>query len=164
MPTTPETPLAMNMGMPRAKAGRSSLSAPNVRAAGVGSTYKVLAKMPGGKKQGLFEITQWDPPHRYGYRSLEIAFPFKTIESTISLAPRNGGTQVILDAQFALTGLLSLAEGMFADLAWSPPPPMLARSGRPKMRCGCPHVGARRPRGRRLLRAWVDGIAPAARR
>ena len=86
-------------------------------AAGAGSTSKVVAKMPGGKKTGLFAITQWDPPHRYGYRSLEIAFPFKAIESTITLAPRDGGTQVTFEAQFALTGLLSLVEGLFVGAA-----------------------------------------------
>lgn len=48
--------------------------------------------MPGGKKKGLFEITQWDPAQRYGYRSVEIAFPFKSVESTITLAPQDGGT------------------------------------------------------------------------
>lgn len=86
-------------------------------AAGVGSTYRVLAKMPGGKKKGLFEITKWDPPHRYGYRSLEIAFPFRAIESTITLTPRDGGTQLTFEAQFALVGLLSLAEGLFVGMA-----------------------------------------------
>jgi hypothetical protein len=85
--------------------------------AGVGSTYNVLAKMPGGMKKGLFEITQWDPPQRYGYRSREIAFPFKSIESTISLAPQDGGTELTFEAQFALAGLLSLVEGMFVKMA-----------------------------------------------
>lgn len=86
-------------------------------AARAGSTYRVVAKMPGGKKKGLFEITQWDPPQRYGYRSREIAFPFESIESTITLAPQDGGTQLTFEAQFALSGLLSLVEGMFVKMA-----------------------------------------------
>ena len=54
---------------------------------GIRSTYSVLAKMLGGKTEGLFEITQWDPPNRYSYKSVKLAFP-GSIESCIALAPR----------------------------------------------------------------------------
>ncbi|HET9909130.1 MAG TPA: SRPBCC family protein [Anaerolineales bacterium] len=87
-------------------------------APGPGSTYKVLSKMSGGKNEGLFEITQWDPPHRYGYKSISrLPFPIESIESTITLAPKEHGTQITFESQFGLVGVLKLADGMFRKLA-----------------------------------------------
>ena len=83
---------------------------------GVGSTYRVLARLPGGKKEGLFEITQWDPPHRYSYKSIRLAFPIGSIESAITLAPKENGTQLTFESQFRLVGILTFAEGFFARL------------------------------------------------
>jgi uncharacterized protein YndB with AHSA1/START domain len=85
---------------------------------GLGSTYKVLAKMPGGKNEGLFEITQWEPPHRYGYKSISgLPFPIESIESTVMLASKENGTQITFESQFGLAGILKFAEGMFRKLA-----------------------------------------------
>ena len=85
---------------------------------GVGSTYKVLAKMSGGKNEGLFEITQWDPPHRYCYKSIsKLPFPIKSIESAVTLAPKENGTQLIFESQFGIAGILKFADGMFGKLA-----------------------------------------------
>ena len=85
---------------------------------GPGSTYKVLSKMSGGKNEGLFEITQWDPPQRYSYKSIsKLPFPIESIESTITLAPKEHGTQITFESQFGLVGILKLAEGMFRKLA-----------------------------------------------
>jgi carbon monoxide dehydrogenase subunit G len=83
---------------------------------GIKSTYSVLVKMPGGKKEGLFEITQWDPPNRYSYKSVKLAFP-GTIESCIALAPKKNGTQVTFEAQIAVTGILKIAEGILGKQA-----------------------------------------------
>ncbi len=83
---------------------------------GVGSTYRVLARMPGGKKEGLFEITQWDPPHRYSYKSIRLAFPIESIESAIMLAPKENGTQLTFESQFELVGTLKFAEGFFTRM------------------------------------------------
>jgi uncharacterized protein YndB with AHSA1/START domain len=84
---------------------------------GIGSTYRVLAKMPGGKKEGLFEITQWDPPHRYSYKSVRLAFPLESIESAVTLAPQEKGTQLTFESQFGIAGILKFAEGMFGKLS-----------------------------------------------
>ena len=87
-------------------------------APGLGSTYKVLAKMSGGKNEGLFEITQWDPPQRYSYKSISrLPFPIESIESAVTLAPKENGTQITFESQFGLVGLLKFAEGMFSKLA-----------------------------------------------
>ncbi len=81
---------------------------------GVGSTYKVFA----GKNEGLFEITQWTPPHRYSYKSISgLPFPIESIESAVILAPKENGTQITFESQFGLVGLLKFAEGMFSKLA-----------------------------------------------
>ena len=86
-------------------------------APGIGSTYKVLAKMPGGKKEGLFKIIHWDPPNHYRYKSIRLAFPIESIESAITLAPKENGTQLTFESQFGIVGILKFAEGMFGKLA-----------------------------------------------
>lgn len=87
-------------------------------APGLGSTYKVLAKMSGGKNEGLFEITQWDPPKRYSYKSISrLPFPIESIESAVTLAPKENGTQITFESQFGLVGLLKFAESLFSKLA-----------------------------------------------
>ena len=87
-------------------------------APGLGSTYKVLAKMSGGKNEGLFEITQWDPPQRYSYKSLSsLPFPIESIESAVTFAQKENGTQITFESQFGLVGILKFAEGMFSKLA-----------------------------------------------
>jgi hypothetical protein len=87
-------------------------------APGLGSTYRVLAKMSGGINEGLFEITQWDPPQHYGYKSISrLPFPMESIESVVMLAPKGNGTQITFESQFGLVGMLKLAEGMFSKLA-----------------------------------------------
>jgi carbon monoxide dehydrogenase subunit G len=83
---------------------------------GIGSTYRVLTKMLGGKTEGLFEITHWDPPNRYSYKSIKLSFP-GSIESLFTLAPKENGTQVTFEAQIATTGLFKLAEGMLGKQA-----------------------------------------------
>ena len=84
---------------------------------GVGSTYKLDVKMFGRTSETLFEITSWDPPNRYGYRSVNISSPVESIESVISLAPMENGTQMTFEAHLAASGLFKLIEGMFGKLA-----------------------------------------------
>ncbi len=87
-------------------------------ALGLGSTYKVVAKMSGGKNEGLFEITQWDPPQRYTYKSISgLPFPIESIESVVTLASKENGTQITFESHFGLVGILKFAEGMFSKLA-----------------------------------------------
>ena len=84
---------------------------------GVGSSYRVVGRILGARKEGAFEIVQWDPPHRYGYRSLTGMFPIDSIESVVTLQERDGRTRVTLDGRFELAGLLRLADGPLGPLA-----------------------------------------------
>jgi len=87
-------------------------------APGPGSTYRVLTKMSGKENEGLFEVTQWSPPHNYSYKSISrLPFPIESIESTIALSPKGNGTQLTFESQFGLAGVLKFAEGMFKKLA-----------------------------------------------
>ncbi len=83
---------------------------------GIGSTYKVLAKMPGGKKEGQFEITHWDPPNRYGYKTSARVGPVESIEAVITLAPKENGTQLAIESQSKLAGVPKFAEGFVARM------------------------------------------------
>lgn len=82
----------------------------------VGATFKVVANMRGGKTEGLFEITNWDPPNRYSYKSVKLSFP-GTMESIFTLAPKDNGTQVTFEGQIAITGILKFAERMLGKRA-----------------------------------------------
>jgi len=82
----------------------------------IGATYRVVANMRGGKTEGIFEITNWDPPNRYSNKSVKLSFP-GTIESFYTLAPKDNGTQVTFVAQIAITGILKLAEGILGKRA-----------------------------------------------
>lgn len=83
-----------------------------------GSTYRVQANVSGKEDEGLFEITQWDSPRRYSYKSISgLPFPIERIESTVTLDPKENGTQLTFESQFGLVGILKLAEGMFRKLA-----------------------------------------------
>ena len=85
---------------------------------GLGSMYRVRTKMSGGKNEGLFEITQWDPSHRYSYRSISrLPFPLECIESAVTLTPKENGTQLTFESQFGLVGVLKVVEGMFRKVA-----------------------------------------------
>lgn len=82
----------------------------------IGSTYKTVAKAFGGKAEYLLEITHWDPPNHYSYKSVKIPFP-GSIESSYTLAAKENGTQVTWEVQIATTGLLKIAESMLGKQA-----------------------------------------------
>ncbi|MBZ0298307.1 MAG: SRPBCC family protein [Anaerolineae bacterium] len=83
---------------------------------GIGSTYRVSANLFGSRKEGLFEIVQWDCPNCYSYKMNARAFPIERMESTITLRPKNDGTQVNFESQFELVSALKFAEGFFAKV------------------------------------------------
>jgi carbon monoxide dehydrogenase subunit G len=83
---------------------------------GVGSTYRVSARMLGSKKGGLFEIVRWDRPNLYSYKMNARAFPIERLESTITLGQKNNGTQVTFESQFEIVGALKFAEGFFVRM------------------------------------------------
>ena len=82
----------------------------------IGSTYRVSARLFGFRKEGLFEIVQWDRPNCYIYKMNARAFPIERMESTITLKPKNDGTQVTFASQFELVGALKFVEGFFAKM------------------------------------------------
>jgi carbon monoxide dehydrogenase subunit G len=82
----------------------------------IGSTYRVSAKLFGSRKEGLFEIVQWDRPNGYSYKMNARTFPIERMESTIALKPKNNGTQVTFESQFELVGALKFAESFFAKV------------------------------------------------
>lgn len=85
-------------------------------APGPGSTYRVSARLLGSKKEGLFEVIQWDRPNCYSYQISQRAFPIEQMLSTIMLQPKNSGTQVTFESHFELVGVLRFAEGFFAGM------------------------------------------------
>lgn len=85
-------------------------------AQGVGSTYRVSARLLGSKKAGLVEIIHWDRPNRYSERLIGRAFPIEHMEHTISLSPNDGGTQVTFESQFEIASVLKFAEGFLARM------------------------------------------------
>ena len=86
-------------------------------APGVGSIYKGLGRMPGKNNiEAQFEITQWDPPNCYGYKTNMRIFPAEGFASVITLAPKEGGTQLTFESHFKLIGVFKFAEGLFAKM------------------------------------------------
>jgi carbon monoxide dehydrogenase subunit G len=84
---------------------------------GIGSTYKQVVKFLGRNSETVFEISSWDPPNRYGYRSINIPPPAESIESVITLAPKENGTQLTFEAQLGAIGIFKFAEGMLGKMA-----------------------------------------------
>lgn len=83
---------------------------------GVGSTYRVSARLFGATKEGLVEIAQWDRPNLYGYRLIGRAFPLERMETTVRLGTNNGATQLTFESRFEVSRVLKLAEGFFARM------------------------------------------------
>ena len=83
---------------------------------GIGSTYRVSVNLFGSRKQGLFEIVEWDCPDCFSYKMNARAFPIERMKSTITLRPKNDGTQVTFESRFELVGVLKFAEGFFAKM------------------------------------------------
>jgi len=82
---------------------------------GIGANFKVVTKFLGGNTESLLEVTYWDPPNRYGFKSIKIPFPIASIEGITTLAPKENGTQLTLEGRVALVGLFKWAEGFFGE-------------------------------------------------
>lgn len=84
---------------------------------GVGSAFRASSPAPGSKKEMMFEIVQWDPPNRYGYRMNErLLFIINGFESIITLSPKDNGTQVTFESRFEISGALKFTEGLFVRM------------------------------------------------
>jgi carbon monoxide dehydrogenase subunit G len=76
---------------------------------GVGSTVSSATKFLGRTIESTHEVTSWDPPNRLGQKAVTGPVPF---EITISLEPKEGGTQVTVNGQAEFGGFFKVAEGL----------------------------------------------------
>ena len=74
----------------------------------VGTQYVVVSKLLGQKMEMKSEITVWDPPHCYEYKTLGSP----AVTSRVTCAPADGGTLVTFLADGEFSGLFKLAEGL----------------------------------------------------
>ena len=85
-------------------------------APGIGSTYRASGRRLGSEKDGWFEIVQWNRPDHYSYKVKERMFLFEHAETTITLKPKDNGTEATFESQFEIVGRLKFAEGFVARL------------------------------------------------
>jgi carbon monoxide dehydrogenase subunit G len=83
---------------------------------GIGSTYRASGRRLGSKKDGWFEIVQWDKPNRYSYKVKERMFLFERAETAITLQPKDNGTEANYETQFEVVGRLKFAGGLIARM------------------------------------------------
>lgn len=75
----------------------------------VGSQLKSVDKLMGRKIESTSEITAYDPPNKYGQKTLGGPVPF---EFSITLEPEGSGTKLTMDGQAEVGGFFKLAEGL----------------------------------------------------
>ena len=85
-------------------------------APGVGSAYRASGRRIGSEKDGFFEIVQWDRPNKYSYKVKERMFLFERAETTITLKPKDNGTEATFESQFEIVSRLKFAEGFAARM------------------------------------------------
>jgi carbon monoxide dehydrogenase subunit G len=76
---------------------------------GVGSTQRSVDKFMGRNLESTSEVTFWDPPNQYGWKSVSSPVPY---ELSIKFDPQENGTRVTLNGQAELGGFFKLAEGL----------------------------------------------------
>lgn len=76
---------------------------------GVGSSQHAVDKFLGRKMESTSEVTIWDPPNQFGWKSTSGPVPF---DLRLKLEPKENGTQVTFGGQAELGGFFKLAEGL----------------------------------------------------
>lgn len=76
---------------------------------GVGSTQRSVTRFLGRDIETTVQITLWDPPNRYGFKSLSGPVP---VEGEMKIEPEGNGTKVTLTGQVEAGGFFKLAEGL----------------------------------------------------
>lgn len=76
---------------------------------GVGSTQHTVDKFLGRNLESDTEVTVWDPPNEFGWKSVGGPIPF---ELSIKLKAEENGTQMSFSGQAELGGFFKLAEGL----------------------------------------------------
>ena len=84
---------------------------------GIGSTFKVVTKILGGNTEAVMQVTIWDPPNRYGFKSIDIPFPIESIQGVTTFTPKENGTQLTLEGQVAAAGLFKVVESLLSRQA-----------------------------------------------
>ena len=75
----------------------------------VGTQYMFVSKMLGQKMEMKSEVTAWEPPSRYEYKTVDAPI---SMHGGFSFTPKDGGTQVGFFAEGEFGGVLKIAEGM----------------------------------------------------
>ena len=81
---------------------------------GVGSTQRTVGKFLGRKIDSTNEVTVWDPPNQFAFKSVGGSIP---LELSQKLAAEDNGTQLTINAQAELAGFFKLAEGLVGKQA-----------------------------------------------
>ncbi len=76
---------------------------------GVGSTQRSVDKFLGRKIELTTEVTAWDPPNKYGLKTLSGPIP---TESTITFESEGSGTQLTINGQVEFGGFFKMTEGL----------------------------------------------------
>lgn len=74
-----------------------------------GSRVKSVVKFMGREFESTAEITEWEPPSRYGMRVEEGPVPF---ELSVRIEPEGSGSLVTLNGQAEVGSFFKLAEGL----------------------------------------------------
>ena len=75
----------------------------------VGTQYIFVSKMLGQKMEMKSEVTAWEPPARYEYKTVDAPI---SLHGGFTFTPKDGGTQVGFFAEGEFGGVLKIAEGM----------------------------------------------------
>lgn len=75
----------------------------------VGTQYTFVSKMLGQKMEMKSEVTAWEPPSRYEYKTVDAPI---SMHGGFTFTPKDGGTQVGFFAEGEFGGVLKIAEGM----------------------------------------------------
>lgn len=76
---------------------------------GVGAKLKSVDKLMGREIESTSEVTTYDPPNKYGQKTLGGPMPF---EFTVTLEPDGSRTMVTMAGQAEVGGFFKLAEGL----------------------------------------------------
>lgn len=76
---------------------------------GVGSTQHSVDKFLGRKMESTAEVTVWDPPNQFAWKSTSGPIPFNLM---LKFEPKDDGTQLTFGGSAELGGFFKLAEGL----------------------------------------------------
>ncbi|KAA0272764.1 MAG: SRPBCC family protein [Anaerolineales bacterium] len=75
----------------------------------VGTQYAFVSKLLGQKMEMKSEVTVWEPPTRYAYKTIDAPV---SMQGTFTFTAEDGGTLATMTGEGEFGGLFKLAEGM----------------------------------------------------